>query len=212
MEPENREVSPRYVLKYSTRGFSRVFQLFDTSEKPNHFVASRRRWLESQGRNGARQESGQNEWHIKEQWQKAPPCPDRTLTTPLPPQSSSSAKEEEVHWVLIADRRRRCIAFENFGQGNAEILGQGDDVKVGITELQERQDISEKVGISVRQVAQQAMSQNGQTIFDIFRQGEEELCQLGQVGRTAERSGGLGKMVSKHEAGGTGIESKTRNI
>ena len=31
-------------------------------------------------------------------------------------------------------------------------------------------------------------------------------CQFGQVGRTAERSGGTGKKVSRHEAGGASIE------
>ena len=31
-------------------------------------------------------------------------------------------------------------------------------------------------------------------------------CQLGQVGRTAERSGGIGKKVSKHGARDTSIE------
>ena len=62
MEPENREVSPRYILKYSTRGGSNIFQLFDTAEKKDHFVASRKRWLESQGRKAAQQESWQNEW------------------------------------------------------------------------------------------------------------------------------------------------------
>ena len=61
LRPENLEVSQRYVLKHATRRGSNVFQLFDTSEKPNHFAASRRRWLESQGREGARQENGQNE-------------------------------------------------------------------------------------------------------------------------------------------------------
>ena len=78
--PENLAVL-RDVPKHSTRRGSNIFQLFDTSEKPNHFVASRRRWLESQVRDGARQESGQNEWHdIKYQgaMAKAPPCPDRT--------------------------------------------------------------------------------------------------------------------------------------
>ena len=38
-----------YILKHSTRRGSNIFQLFDTLEKPNHFVASRRRWLENQG-------------------------------------------------------------------------------------------------------------------------------------------------------------------
>ena len=55
-------------------------------------------------------------------------------------------------------------------------LNNSDDVKVGITELQERLEISAKVGISVRQVAKQAMNENGQTNFEFFRQGEEELC------------------------------------
>ena len=57
MEPENEEVSLRYILKYSTREGSNIFQLFDTAEKKDHFVASRRRWLESQGRQAAQQES-----------------------------------------------------------------------------------------------------------------------------------------------------------
>ena len=43
LRPENLKVSPRYVLKHSARRGSNIFQLFDTSEKPNHFVASRRR-------------------------------------------------------------------------------------------------------------------------------------------------------------------------
>ena len=61
MEPENREISPRYILKYSTRGGSNIFQRFGTSEKQDHFVANRKRWLESQVKNGAQQESGQSE-------------------------------------------------------------------------------------------------------------------------------------------------------
>ena len=100
--PENIEVSLRYVLKHATRRGSNIFQL-DTSERPNHFVASRRRWLESQGRNGARQENGQNEWYDLEYQgakAKAPPCFDSTFQTPLPQQSSSSAREEEDSWLF----------------------------------------------------------------------------------------------------------------
>ena len=33
IEPEDEEVCPRYILKYSTRGGSNIFELFDTSEK-----------------------------------------------------------------------------------------------------------------------------------------------------------------------------------
>ena len=63
LRTENLEVSLRYVLKHATYRGSNIFQLFDTSEKPNHFVASRRRWLESQGSDDARQENGRNEWY-----------------------------------------------------------------------------------------------------------------------------------------------------
>ena len=42
MEPENPEISPRYILKFSTRGGSNILQLFDSSEKQDHFVA--REW------------------------------------------------------------------------------------------------------------------------------------------------------------------------
>ena len=37
----------RYILKYSTRRGSNIFQFFDTSEK-KHLVANRGRWLEHQ--------------------------------------------------------------------------------------------------------------------------------------------------------------------
>ena len=50
------------------------------------------------------------------------------------------------------------------------------DVKVGVTELQEQREISVEIGIFIRQVAQQAMNEDGQKIFEIFRQGEEEEC------------------------------------
>ena len=36
-------------MKHAARRGSDIFLLFDTSEKPNHLVASRRPWLESQG-------------------------------------------------------------------------------------------------------------------------------------------------------------------
>ena len=131
------------------------------------------------GESGARQESGRNEWRDIEYQgaiAKAPPCSERTLEMPLSQQSSPSSREEESQWVAVEDRRRRSIAFKNLAKEMLRNLDNSDDVKVGITELQERLDISEKIRISVRQVAQQSMNENGQTFFEIFRQGEEELC------------------------------------
>ena len=101
LRPENFEVSLRYVLKHANYGGGNVFQLFDTTGEPKNLVASRRRWLESQERDDARQESGRNEWcdnGYQGAKAKAPPCPNSTLQTPLPQQSSSSAREEEDHW------------------------------------------------------------------------------------------------------------------
>ena len=144
LRPENLEVSLRYVLKHATGRSSNIFQPFDTSEKPNHFVASRRRWLESQGRDGARQENGQHEWRGLEHEgarTKAPPCPDSTLQTLLPQQSSSSAGEEEDHWFLMEERRRRRIAFENLANEMLRYLDNCNDVKVCIAELQERVEV-----------------------------------------------------------------------
>ena len=68
IDPQDEEVSLRYILKHSTRGGSNIFQLFFTEEKKDHFVASKRRWLEHQEEKVAVQESWQNEWHdIKDQ-------------------------------------------------------------------------------------------------------------------------------------------------
>ena len=61
MEPEDEEVRLRCILKYLTREGSDIFQLFGTEEKKDQFLASRRRWLESQGRQVAVQESWHNE-------------------------------------------------------------------------------------------------------------------------------------------------------
>ena len=161
LRPENLEVSLRYVLKHATYGCSNIFQLFDTAEKPNHFVASGRRWLESQVRDGARQESERKEWYAlgyQGAKAKAPPCFNSTLQTPLPQQSSSSAREEE--------RRRRRIAFENLAKGMMRYLDNCNEVKVGITELQERVEVPAQIGISMQQMTQQAMNEDRQKIFD----------------------------------------------
>ena len=110
LRPEDLEVSLRYVLKHATYRGSNIFQLFNTSQKPNHFVASRRRWLESQGRDDARQENGRNEWYdlgYQGAKAKAPPCTNSTLPTPLPQQGSSSAREEEDHWEVMEENSGR---------------------------------------------------------------------------------------------------------
>ena len=44
----------------------------------------------------------------------------------------------------MEDRRRRSVAFEKLAKQMLSYLDNSDDVKVGINELQERLDISEK--------------------------------------------------------------------
>ena len=172
LRPENLEVSLRYVLKHANYGCSNVFQLFDTTEKPNHLVASRRRWLESQGRDDARQDSERNEWYdlgYQGAKAKAPPCPNSTLQTPLPQQCSSSAREEEDHW---GTEGRKAKAKDCFREPGLTYLDNCNEVKVGITELQERVEVPAQIGISIQQVAQQAMNEDGQTIVEVFWQEE----------------------------------------
>ena len=71
------------------------------------------------------------------------------------------------------DKRRRSIAFEKLPKRMLKYPETSDDVKVVVTELQEHMEISEDVGISIRQAVHQAMNENGQKIFEIFRQGKE---------------------------------------
>ena len=177
LRPDNLDVSLRYALKHATCRGSNIFQLFDTSEKPNHFVARRRRWLESQGRDDVRQENGRNEWYdlgYQGAKAKAPPCVQTALyrLLCLSKVRRSVREEEEDHWEEMEERRRRRIAFENLAKEMLRYLDNSDGMKVGITELQERLDVPVQIGISIQQVAQQAMNKNGQKIFEVFWQEE----------------------------------------
>ena len=42
VEPEEAEDCLRYILKHAKRKGSRIFEIFDTQEKKDHFVASRK--------------------------------------------------------------------------------------------------------------------------------------------------------------------------
>ena len=78
------------------------------------------------------------------------------LNTQLPQQSSSSAREEEGCWVLMEDMRRRSVAFENVAKEMLKYLENSEELKVGITELQEHLEVPVQIGTTLRQVAQQA--------------------------------------------------------
>ena len=52
MEPENEEVSLRYILKYSTSGGSNIFQLFDTAEKKGPLCGKQKTMVGESGKEG----------------------------------------------------------------------------------------------------------------------------------------------------------------
>ena len=91
-------------------------------------------------------------------------------------------------------------------------LDNSEKVKVGIAELQERLEVPVQIGISIQQVAQQARSENGQKIFEVFGKEEEEVYVASWAGCAVERLSGVGKKMSGHESGNTNAEQKTRNI
>ena len=100
---------------------------------------------------------------------------ERTLKTPLSQQSSHSPREEEGQRVAMEDRRRRSIAFEILAKEMLRYLDNSDDVKVAITELHERLETSEnRYFCSASGPASD--ERKWPTNFEIFRQGEEELC------------------------------------
>ena len=54
-------------------------------------------------------------------------------------------------------------------------LESSEDVKVGITELQEQLEVPVQIGTALQQVAQQARNEIGLKVFEIFWQEGEEL-------------------------------------
>ena len=53
MEPENEEVSLRYILKYSTREGSNIFQLFDTAAKKGPLRGKHKTMVGKSGKEGS---------------------------------------------------------------------------------------------------------------------------------------------------------------
>ena len=77
----------------------------------------------------------------------------------------------------MEDRRRRACRFRGRpARGLLKYLEDSGDLKVSVTELQEKLGISEEAGVPIKQVAQQARNENGRKIFEIFSRGEEDVC------------------------------------
>ena len=67
-------------------------------------------------------------------------------------------------------------------------LDNCNEVTVSITELQERAEVPAQIGISIQQVAQQAMNEDGQKI-EVFWQEEGELFVASWARWAAQRKG-----------------------
>ena len=99
---------------------------------------------------------------------KASPCPETTMKTPLPHQSSSSTRDDERQWISVEDGRKRRVALEEAAKRMLRYLEVSDDLKVGISELKEQLETPEEAGFSIMQIAQQARNEEGQKIFENF--------------------------------------------
>ena len=126
---------------------------------------------------------------------KAPPCPERTLKTPMPQQSSPSSRDEESQWVTVEDRRRRRLAFEETARGMLRYLEDSEDLKVSVTELQEQLGMSEEAGISIKQVTQQARNENGRFFSCSGREKKRYALPAGPHGTRSEGLAELEKGV-----------------
>ena len=54
-------------------------------------------------------------------------------------------------------------------------LEDSEDLKVSLGELKEQLESPEEAGFSIMQIAKQARNERGQKLFQIFRQGENEV-------------------------------------
>ena len=143
-------------------------------------MASRGRWLELQGKKAARKLA--NDWRdIVNQRVMA-----KVFRAPR------GCRDEASQWVAVEDRRRRRVAFEETAKGILRYLEDSEDLKVGVTVLQEQLGISEEAGAN----------EKGQKIFENFRQEEEDVC-IASWARWNAQLKGLAELdnMLKYEAG-----------
>ena len=112
--------------------------------------------------------------------------------------ADSSASEK----LVVGQRRRRSlgtegrkakakIAFENLAKSMLRYLDNCNEVKVGITELQERVEVPEQIRISTQQVARQAMNEDGQKKLEVFWKEEGKLFVACWARWEAQRKGSV---------------------
>ena len=66
---------------------------------------------------------------------------------------------------MLEYRRRRNVAFANLAKEMLRYLENSEEVKVGITELQEQLEVPIQKGTILQQVVQQARNDIGEKVF-----------------------------------------------
>ena len=113
LKPEHLEVYLRYVLKHATGRGGNIFQLFDTSEKPEPLRGKQKTMVGKSGKDGARQENRQIEWQGT-----SPAVPRQN------PANARASAKLVVNW-----RRRRPLGLDGRqakAKGCLRELGQGN--------------------------------------------------------------------------------------
>ena len=121
MEPEEVEVCLTYILKFVRRRGSNIFQLFDTEEKKGPFRGKQEALVGAPRREGSLTRKLDNVCgitiSIKEQWQKPPPCPERSLENAV-----AAAKFD-----FIQGRRRSVDLCGRQAQAACRVRGDGQE-------------------------------------------------------------------------------------
>ena len=167
--PENLEVSSRNVLNHANYGSRQHLPALRHNRKAESLSCKQKTMV---GKSGERRcEAGEWEKRVVRPWvsrsQGKSSAVPQQHSTPLLCFSKARRRprEEEDHWELRDERRRRRIAFENLAKSMLRYFDNCNEVKVGITVLQERVEVPEQIGISIQQVARQAMNEDGQTFI-----------------------------------------------
>ena len=191
-----------YIEARRSRGLSKVHPEVRDEKWQQYFTVFRHKkrkmtiWWQAVGvgwstkERVALQESWQNEWHdISRNNGKSPSVPREDFENAVAEAKFVFNQGEQSQWIAGEDRRRRRVAFEEAAKRMLRYLEDSEDLKVGVTEFQAQLGIPEEAGVCTRQLAQQAINENGHKIFEIFRQGDEEVCIASLARWTAQLKG-----------------------
>ena len=87
----------------------------------------------------------------------------------------------------MEDKRRQSFAFENLAKEMLRNLDNSEDLKVGITELQEQLEVPVQIGVTLQQVASKRGMKFVKTFLKSFGKKKKSFVQ--PVGQGGMRSG-----------------------